>query len=117
MSVTPSGGSNGDAEDVEPLNILVAVEENADVGEKGWFSRGERDLTTVTMDPANLRRNLQSTLDALRVAFDGLTEVRAGLPLKEVQVSFEVSATGKITLLGTGAEVTGTGGITLTFGQ
>jgi len=100
------------------LDFLVAVtEEELEVqGTKGLFGRGEREIVLQEISVETLRRNLRSTMVALREAFDGLERLGDGLPLKEVQISFEVTASGKISLLGTGAEVAGTGGITLTFG-
>jgi hypothetical protein len=101
------------------IGFLVAVteEESATEGTKGIFSRGEREIAYTEISVNTLRVNMETTLNGLRQTFDGLDPLGSKFPLKEVQVSFEVSASGKVNLLGTGAEVAGTGGITLTFGR
>jgi hypothetical protein len=103
--------------DGETLEFVVSFDdETAAGGEKGIF--GRRDDPQLRRIPvAAVRESLRETLSGLRHLFDGVTEAPACLPLKEVQVSFEVTATGKVALIGTGAEVAGKGAITLTFGS
>ncbi|WIN00464.1 hypothetical protein ACTOB_004173 [Actinoplanes oblitus] len=97
------------------LTFLVAADDDPDGGSKGIFSRGDRDVALRQISVETVQRNLASTIAGLRQAFAGLRDAAGDLPLKSVEVSFEVSATGTITILGTGVETSGTGGITLTF--
>jgi hypothetical protein len=98
------------------LNFLVAADEDeSGGGTKGIFSRGDRDVALREISVQTVQRNLESTIAKLRQAFSGLQGAGGDLPLKSVEVSFEISASGTITILGTGVETSGTGGITLTF--
>ncbi|XVV15640.1 Pepco domain-containing protein [Actinoplanes sp. CA-131856] len=103
------------AGDGATLNFLVAADEETGGGTKGIFSRGDRDVVLRDISVETVQRNLASTIGKLREAFSGLRDAGGDLPLKSVEVSFEISATGTITILGTGVETSGTGGITLTF--
>ncbi|MFB6716314.1 MULTISPECIES: hypothetical protein [unclassified Streptomyces] len=82
---------------------------------KGLFSRnGDAVLRQVPLGP--LRKNLAETVDALQQVFADVTARGGTLPLKEAQLSFQVTATGGVQLIGTG-QVQGTRAITLVFKQ
>ncbi len=102
------------------LTFLVSVEDDDAVlgaGEKGIFGRPAVQPPSLREIPVSvLQNNLTQTLESLRVMFEIDSGTDGRLPLKQVEVSFEVTASGKIALLGTGAEVAGKGAITLTFG-
>lgn len=99
------------------LRFLVSMPDDIDPlpDEKGIFRRdGEPVVREIPL--ADLRANLHGTLAGLDHLFSELPSLGQGLmSLKSVEISFEVTASGKITLLGTGAEVSGKGGITLSF--
>lgn len=97
------------------LTFLVAADEEEQGGSKSIFSRGDRDVALREISVETVHRNLASTIANLRQAFAGLRDAGGDLPLKSVEVSFEISASGSINILGTGVETSGTGGITLTF--
>jgi|SRR5579859_7303223 len=100
---------------VESLTFLVSIEDDVAAGsEKGIFGRAETSLRQIPV--ATLQENLTETIRGLRELFEIESPQQAKFPLKQVQVSFEVTATGKVALLGTSAEVSGRGAITLTFG-
>jgi DUF1365 family protein len=99
------------------LSVVVAVDDDSGTGTKSIFRQRERDLTVEEISAATIGRNLQACLDALRDVFSGLGDLHDGLPLKEAQVAFEIGASGRVSVFGTGAEVSGTGSITLTFGR
>ncbi|MEV8438457.1 hypothetical protein AB0425_13855 [Actinosynnema sp. NPDC051121] len=104
--------------DERTLDFVVAFDdESAGGGDKGLFSSHRDSPRVQAISVATLRQNLVETMANLRAMFDGVVEFHPDLPIKEVTVSFEVTATGKVTLLGTGAEMTGTGAITITFGK
>jgi hypothetical protein len=74
--------------------------------------RGQPALRSVPLGP--LRKNLAETVDALQQLFAD-AEARGGtLPLAEAQLSFQVTASGGIQLIGTG-QMQGTRGLTLVF--
>jgi hypothetical protein len=98
---------------VDTLPFLV-VDEGADRETMGLFRRGEREVTLRPIPVEVLRKNVHAAVAALRSVFEELAEDASGMRLREVQVGFEVSATGGINLIGT-AEVGATGAITLTF--
>jgi hypothetical protein len=98
------------------LTFLVSIDDSVSPGgEKGLFT-GRLEPTLQNVSVAHLRDSFEETLTGLAVLFAKLDNTPIGLPVKEVQVSFEVTATGKVALLGTGAEVAGKGAITITLG-
>ncbi|SFD60397.1 Pepco domain-containing protein [Streptomyces aidingensis] len=103
----------------DSLSVIVSIDDAEDVpgGSKGLFrSRGEE--TSVREIPvAVLHRNLQRTVDALQQVIGELQVPSGGMPLREAQVSFEITAGGSIAIVGTSAQVSAKGAITLTFGS
>ncbi|MFF5296093.1 Pepco domain-containing protein [Paractinoplanes globisporus] len=97
------------------LDFLVSAEDEKTAGTKGIFTRGEYDVARCEISVDAFQQNLEATVAKLRQAFAGLATAGDDLPLKKVEVSFEVTASGKICILGTGVEMSGTGGIKLTF--
>ncbi|MFE6159896.1 hypothetical protein ACFQ7F_13405 [Streptomyces sp. NPDC056486] len=80
---------------------------------KGLFNRdGDAVLRAVPLGP--LRKNLADTVDALQQLFKKVAERDDTLAFAEAQLSFQVTASGSIQLIGTG-QVQGTRGLTLTF--
>jgi hypothetical protein len=100
----------------ETLPFLVALDDEEQTGgEKGIFGRkGEPKVRNIPIGV--LRENLAKTVGMLRSMFDDIAAAEGKLPLKTAQITFEVTATGGITLVGT-AQVAGKGAITLTFGE
>jgi hypothetical protein len=99
------------------LPFLVTFEDDPETGgEKGIFSKGNAEPKVRNIPVHVLRENLAKTVDSLRDVFDDIAEGVGKLPLKSAQITFEVTATGGITLVGT-AQVSGKGAITLTFGD
>lgn len=89
-----------------------ADEDSDDTMSVGGRRRGEPALRSVPLGP--LRKNLAETVDALQQLFAD-AEARGGtLPLAEAQLSFQVTASGGIQLIGTG-QMQGTRGLTLVF--
>ncbi|MFF2073277.1 hypothetical protein ACFVXG_00805 [Kitasatospora sp. NPDC058162] len=81
----------------------------------GMFRR-DREAVLRRIPVGTLRNNLEQTVDSLQAMFEKIAERGGPLPLKEVQLSFEVSAKGGIQLVGS-SEVKGTRGITFVFGK
>lgn len=104
---------------VEPsLPFIVALDagDGADSDTMGLFRRGEAELAVRHVPLAALRENLKNTMALLGGLIEEAIATGGTLPLREVQLSFEVSASGGINLVGT-AQVGGKGAITLTFGK
>jgi hypothetical protein len=104
----------------ESLTFLVTISDDIeeDAAEKGIFGRSALQPPSLKTIPITvLQENLAATLDGLRKLFPAKSYDDTSLVLKEVQVSFEVTATGKIALLGTSAELAGRGAITIILGS
>ncbi|MFE2041965.1 hypothetical protein ACFXAZ_13735 [Streptomyces sp. NPDC059477] len=107
---------------VDGLDVLVVVDDQdtgSGSGDMGIFGRrGEDAPASVRRIPtAVLRENLQRTVDALQMVLADIRVSEGGMPLQQAQVSFEITATGGITVVGTSAQVGAKGAITLTFGS
>ncbi|MET7566991.1 hypothetical protein ABZT04_00575 [Streptomyces sp. NPDC005492] len=90
---------------------VAAAEQGGDT--MGLFSAdGEAVLRSVPLGP--LRKNLADTVDALQRVFQEVSDRGGALPLAEAQLSFQVTASGGVQLIGTG-QIQGTRGLTLTF--
>ncbi|MCX5049063.1 MULTISPECIES: Pepco domain-containing protein [unclassified Streptomyces] len=100
------------------LSFWVTAVEDGDDDSMGLFGGGSGSgsgdpvLRSVPLGP--LRKNLAATVDALQQLFAD-AEARGGtLPLAEAQLSFQVTASGGVQLIGTG-QMQGTRGLTLVF--
>lgn len=83
-------------------------------GTKNIF--GQRDGPALRQIPVPvLREGLYRVVNELSVLFRDLNSSDDGMVLREVEVSFEVTASGKIALLGASAETAGRGAITMRF--
>ncbi|MGW0807164.1 Pepco domain-containing protein [Nonomuraea sp. NPDC002799] len=103
----------------DSLPFLVSDEEGDSRNERemGIFNRGEGTLSVRLIPVAVLQENLRRTIGNLRELFDEVASAGGSLPLKEAQITFEVTASGGITLIGASAQTAGKGAITLTFGR
>jgi len=102
--------------DAATLPFIVAVDRDDD-DVKGMFGRAGASVALRDVPVAALRENLRQLAVSLRSLLDEVAEESGRLPLKEVQLSCEVTASGGIQLLGVGGEVGGTGAVTFTFGR
>ncbi|KUN03915.1 hypothetical protein AQI95_20945 [Streptomyces yokosukanensis] len=99
----------------ETLPFWVTLEEDDSRADDtmGVFGRDpEAVLRSVPLGP--LRKNLTETVDALQQIFADVAARGGALPLAEAQLSFQVTASGGVQLLGTGQIQNGRG-LTLTF--
>ncbi|MET9391547.1 hypothetical protein ABZY20_14220 [Streptomyces sp. NPDC006624] len=100
---------------LEPsLPFWVTVTEEGDDDSMGLFGRGNGEpvLRSVPLGP--LRKNLAQTVDALQQLFEDAAARGGTLPLAEAQLSFQVTASGGVQLVGSG-QMQGTRGLTLIF--
>ncbi|MFE6688552.1 hypothetical protein ACFVFQ_19035 [Streptomyces sp. NPDC057743] len=105
---------------VEGLDVVVSIddtEQPAGSGAMGIFGRRGEESSVRRIPTAVLHENLQRTVDALQQVLGDLRVPDGGMPLQQAQVSFEITATGGIAIVGTSAQVGAKGAITLTFGS
>ncbi len=109
------------AEVAETLPFLVSIDDTdgqaGTGGEMGIFGRRDGELRVREIPVAVLRESLRRAVGGLRALFDEVAASEGGMPLKQAQISFEVTGSGGIALIGTSAQVAGRGAITLTFGE
>ncbi|UWE07911.1 Pepco domain-containing protein [Actinacidiphila bryophytorum] len=98
--------------DAPPETLPFWVEAEDEAGDAMGLLGGDPVLRAVPLGP--LRRNLAATVDALQEVFKDVAARGGTLPLAEAQLSFQVTASGGVQLIGTG-QVQGTRGLTLTF--
>lgn len=93
------------------MNALLFI--TSDRFDTDFRSTGGKQIAEIPID------GLKSQVDAVISGLDDLFAARAdalkNYELAEFTVSLEVTASGKIGILGTGVETSGTGGIELTF--
>ncbi|MER5644151.1 hypothetical protein [Streptosporangium sp. NPDC002524] len=103
------------------LPFLVSIDDTdsapASGGDMGIFSRESAEPSLRRIPIAVLQDSLRKTVGGLRELFDEIAESGGRMPLKQAQISFEVTASGGIALIGTSAQLAGKGAITLTFGE
>nr|WP_282547464.1 hypothetical protein [Streptomyces rochei] len=104
---------------VDGVDVLVSLDDTDQPpgsGDMGIFGRRGEDASVRRIPAAVLRENLQRAVDALQQVMGDLTVPEGGMRLQQAQVSFEITATGGIAVVGTSAQVGAKGAITLTFG-
>ncbi|MFI0937747.1 hypothetical protein [Streptomyces sp. NPDC021020] len=107
--VEAAGGTEAAVGDGGTLPFWVDAEDGEDT--MGLLG-GRPELRAVPLGP--LRRNLAATVDALQQVFAEITAQGGTLPLAEAQLSFQVTASGGVQLIGTG-QVSAGRALTLTF--
>lgn len=76
----------------------------------------------IGVDSGKLKSQLQDLVATVNELFDvnqpnPITEPAPGLQLEEITLSVQVNAKGELSILGTGGEIGGSGGITLKFAR
>jgi hypothetical protein len=97
-------------EQTTPLSLSVIGVE--DVEERGIF---ERRIIRAEIDANELRDRVHAFLGAMEHVIGGVMTTVGRYRLETVSVTAEVSAKGKVSLLGAGGEVAGKGGLTFSF--
>jgi hypothetical protein len=97
------------------LPFLVIDEEELDQDAMGGLFRRGAERVVLREIPAQvLRESLSRTITMLSSVLGEIADESLGMPLAEVQIGVEVSASGGIQLVGT-AQAGTTGAITLVF--
>ncbi|MGW1654978.1 Pepco domain-containing protein [Streptomyces atratus] len=97
------------------LSFWVTADEEADGGDAMGIFGNDRDRAVLRSIPVGpLRKNLAETVDSLQQIFADIAARPGTLSLTEAQLTFQVTATGGVQLIGTGQMQSGRG-LTLTF--
>lgn len=106
------------AESSGEVLVLVAVDEDDGESSKaGRWGSGEREVQIQSLPVERIRASLAATLGGLEDIFVDLSDPGARFPLKEIEVAFEITASGSVAILGTGTELAGKGALVLRFGK
>ena len=82
----------------------------------GLFERvSNLRLGTGEVDKETLRRRLAGFLETLRDVIEGTPAFLGEFKVESVTLTVEVTASGSVSLLGTGGELAGSGGLTFTL--
>jgi hypothetical protein len=81
----------------------------------GGFRAADLRIERRKVPVSQLRDNVDAFVAAMGEAVSGIPRALGAFSIDSLELSLEVSATGSVSLLGTGGEVSGTGGITLTL--
>jgi hypothetical protein len=95
---------------------IIGIEDEEEEGsdERGWRRRG-REIVAAQgeVNAQDLGDRLNRLLEAIGVSIKHLPTAIAEFQITELTLAIEISASGKVNLMGTGAEVTGKGGLTV----
>jgi hypothetical protein len=77
-----------------------------------FFRRDEARLGRGRVPAEQLQANIEAFIRSMGRAIAGVPDTLSGYSIDSIEISAEVSISGKVSLLGTGGEVAGKGGIT-----
>jgi len=105
---------SADTQDEATISVVAAEE----LESRGIFKRSQEiRYGRVDLSVKELRDNLDKFLSSLSSSFSALPDSLAGFNLDSFSVTAEITAKGHVSLLGTGGELAGKGGITFTFNR
>lgn len=96
--------------DEESISVLGAAE-----GERSFRRRGDVELVRERVPVGILKDQINAFVKALGDTLSSAEERIGKYRLEQVEVAVEVNAKGTVSILGSGGEVGGTGGMTFTF--
>jgi hypothetical protein len=85
-------------------------------GQRGWL-RTQSDEVAIrnTISTSQLRSSMIEFVNAIAKVVEGTPEILGRYGLTEIVLSAEISASGRISIVGSGVELGTTGGLQLTF--
>jgi hypothetical protein len=83
----------------------------ADYGEPTLDNQSSRKRSRI--DAEDLKENMGEFIDVVEAAFERAESSESKLQLDEIELSVEISANGKVSLLGIGGEAAAKGGVKL----
>lgn len=106
--------------DEEMVWVFGVADTEDEEEDRGLFDRADRfRYGRVQVSAAKLRKRLEQFLGTVKRMIEGL-DVSDGFgdfTLDQVSLTVEITTTGKISLIGSGGEVAGKGGMTLTLAR
>lgn len=113
--MTDTTGSTTEGDTSKTIAIFGREDTDGRV-ERSLFKKGDDFRYGRSEIPADLfRERVVEFMDSIRDVIAGIGTTAGEYSLHEVQVNVEVSAKGQLSLLGTGGELAGKGGLTFTF--
>lgn len=105
------------AEKVEKEKIVIfGLEKGEASKDRGVFDRLQNlRYGHGQIDPDELKERLTKFLNSMESVIQGVRDEFGGFALDSVTLTVEVSAKGQVSLLGTGGELAGKGGLTFTL--
>src|SRR3954447_1671908 len=107
--------SASEEESPEFVCVLGLSGDDEEDVERGFFRPHDARMGWRPVPTGQLQENVTAFVRAMGEALAGVPAKLAGYSLDSIVISAEVSATGKVSLLGNGAELTGKGGISCTL--
>lgn len=95
----------------KPKTISVVVTE--DSGDRGFFDKFRLSRREIPVE--DLKQRLHQFLDTMKDVVQSMPEKFGEFGLDSVTLTVEITAKGQVSLLGTGGEVGGKGGLTFTL--
>jgi hypothetical protein len=86
-----------------------------DTTDRALVDRARARLQRGKVKPEELKERLSEFLGSMQSVLERVPEKLGDFTVDSVDLSLEVTATGKVSLLGTGGELGGSGGITITL--
>ena len=112
--MTEAKDDEGDGQYVWILGL--AGEDDDDMSDRGRFFRREEARVGRGRVPAEqLQQSVEAFVRAMGVALKGVPTALSGYSITSIELSAEISASGKVSLLGNGGELAGKGGIAFTL--
>jgi hypothetical protein len=102
----------------QTISIVAGArgEEEIDSTDRGFTDEVQKFFARrVELSADDVARQLKNFLDTMDTVLTKLPAKLGGFTLKEMELSVEISATGKVSLLGTGGEMGTTGGLKFTL--
>jgi hypothetical protein len=116
MSEPTAGSSAGGEETGDVIRIFGIDDSDGDRTDRSMFrNRAELRYGRAEIPIEVFRHRVESFVTAMGDVIGNLAAAAGEYQLDQVQVTVEVSAKGRVSLLGTGAELAGKGGLTFTF--
>jgi hypothetical protein len=91
-------------------------EEEQQQGQRSWLrTQSDEVFIRNTISTSQLRSSATEFVKAIAKVVDGIPETFGRYSLTEIALSAEISASGRISIVGSGVELSTAGGLQLTF--
>lgn len=94
---------------------LEGEDDEDDVDRGQYFRPDEARVARQRVPAKQLQENVEAFVRAMGHAIAGVPSLLSGYSIDSIEISAEISASGKVSLLGNGGELAGKGGIAFTL--